>query len=275
MKILHEFAAEIEKHVRPATYPFAIKLLKSEEEIPEGALRPKKDWGTCISTCQVFSLVRRRGFTIAQLKEDMWCPEPVIGFGLAETPQFFLEGHNRYPHGVETLEAGANWAREFPRLEFGQYVGVVAAPLSKVTFEPDLVVIYCNSIELLRLLLATAFKDGKDVISQLSGHAACVYTVVPALKSGKCYVAVPCRGDRNWAGAQDDEMIFTIPRALLDDLVLGLGKAGTGHVPTTPAMLPEYKLSPSYAKMARMMGMKKSDESEIQGFAYEERQPYE
>ena len=68
-----------------------------------------------MSTCQCFSLSRRFGTTIAQLKEDMWCPEPVLGFGLAEPPRYFLEGRNRYPDGVETLEAGANWAREFPR----------------------------------------------------------------------------------------------------------------------------------------------------------------
>jgi len=275
MNVLHKFAEEIEKHVRPATYPFAVRLLRPGEEVPEGAKRPKRDLGKCLSACQGFSLARRYGMSIAMLKEDMWCPEPVIGFGLAEPPQYFLEGYNRYPDGVETLEAGANWAREFPRLEIGQYVGVVAAPLSSVNFEPDVVVIYCNSAQLLRILLAVAFKDGRDITSQLSGHAACVYTVVPALKTGKCYVTIPCRGDRNRAGAQDDEIIFTVPRAKLDDLVLGFGKEGTGRVPSTPMLVSEYKLSPSYAKMAGLMGMKKSDGSEIQGFTKKERLPHE
>lgn len=211
--------------------------------------------------------------SIAMLKEDMWCPEPVIGFGLVEPPQYFLDGHNRYPDGVESLEAGANWAREFPRLEVGKYVGVVSAPLFTATFEPDVVVIYCNPAQLLRLLLATAYRDGRDVTSRLSGHAACVYSVVPAMQTGKCYVSVPCRGDRRRAGAQDDEIIFTVPRAKLDDLIIGFGKRGTGRVPLTPMMTTEYKLSPSYAKMARLMGMKRSDGTEIEGFA--ERLPYE
>lgn len=270
---LRKYAEEIEKHVRPATYPFAVKMLRSVDEIPEGAKRPKRDFAKCLSACQGFALVRRYGMSIAMLKEDMWCPEPVIGFGLAEAPQYFLEGRNRYPGGVESLEAGANWAREFPRLEAGQYVGVAATPLSRANFEPDVVVIYCNSAQLLRLLLATAYKDGRDVTSQLSGHVACVYAVVPAMQTGNCYVSVPCRGDRNRAGAQDDEIIFTVPRAKLDDLVLGLGKEGTGSVPTTPMMVPEYKLSTSYAEMARLMGMRKSDGSEIQGFS--EKLPFE
>jgi uncharacterized protein (DUF169 family) len=174
---------------------------------------------------------------------------------------------------VESLEAGANWAREFPRFEPGRYVGIAAAPLSKTNFEPDAVVIYCNSLQLLRLILAAAYKDGRDIVSRLSGHAACVYAVVPPILTGKYYVAVPCRGDRSRAGAQDDEMIFTIPVERLEDLVTGLGKEGTGSVPTTPMMVPEYKLGPSYAEMARLMGMKRSDGSEIQG--YSEKLPYE
>ena len=27
------------------------------------------------------------------LKEDMWCPEPIICYGLVEPPSYFLEGH--------------------------------------------------------------------------------------------------------------------------------------------------------------------------------------
>jgi len=270
---LRKYADDIERHVKPTTYPFAVRMLRSVGEIPEGAKRPKRDFGKCLSACQGFTLARRYGMSIAMLKEDMWCPEPVIGLGLAEPPQYFLEGHNRYPGGVESLEAGANWAREFPRLEAGKYVGVVAAPLSTANFKPDVVVIYCNSAQLLRLLLAIAYKDGRDVTSKLSGHAACVYAIAPAMQTGNCYVSIPCRGDRNRAGAQDDEVIFTILWARLDDLVLGLRKEGTGSVPITPMMVPEYKLSPSYAELARLMGMKKSDGSEIQGHA--EKLPYE
>lgn len=216
---------------------------------------------------------RRYGMSIAMLKEDMWCPEPVIGYGLVEPPKYFLDGHNRYPKGVETLKAGANWAREFPRLKVGKYVGVVSAPLMMANFEPDLVMIYCNSAQLLRLLLGIAYKDGRDITSRLSGHAACVYSVVPAIQTGQCQVSIPCGGDRGRAGAQDDEMIFTVPRKKLDDLMLGLEQEGTGKIPTPFSMIPEYQMSVSYAKLARLMGMKKADGTDIQ--RYTESAPYE
>lgn len=271
MGMFNDYGRRIEEQIRPASYPLAVKMLESPEDIPKEAKTPRSDYGACMATCQCFSISRRYGETIAQLFGDMWCPEPVIGFGLAETPKFFLEGHNRYPGGVASLEAGANWALEFPRLEAGKYVGLVSAPLKTASFEPDVAVIYCNSAQLLRLLLGIAYEDGRDITTVLGGHSACVYALVPSLLKGECQVAVPCRGDRGRAGAQDEEMIFSVPKDQIGRLADGLEQRGTGSYPTGFSMTPEYELSESYAEMARLMGMKRADGSEIRGHTGEER----
>lgn len=271
MNSYSEYGRRIEEQIRPSTYPMAVKMLEVEKDMPSEAKRPKRDYGACMATCQCFALSRKYGETVAQLIEDMWCPEPVIGFGLAEPPKYFLDGHNRYPGGVASLEAGANWAREFPRLEAGRYAGIVSAPLRTASFEPDVAVIYCNSAQLLRLLLGIAYKDGRDITSVLGGHAACVYAVVPPLLKGGCQVAVPCRGDRGRAGAYDDEMIFSVPKGQIGRLAHGLEQKGTGSYPTGISMVPEYELSESYAELARLMGMRKADGSEIRGYTAEER----
>jgi uncharacterized protein (DUF169 family) len=271
MNIFNEYGKRIEKQIRPKSYPLAVKMLEKEDDIPDEAKRPRRDFTACMSTCQCFALSRTHGTTIAQLFEDNWCPEPVIGFGLAEPPQYFLDGNNRYPDGVKSLEAGANWAKKFPRFETGKYIGVVSAPLTTSSFEPDVAVIYCDSAQLLRLLLGIAYRDGRDVSTVLGGHAACVYAVVPAINEKMCQVAVPCRGDRGRAGAQDDEMIFSVPKEKIGDLALGLEHEGAGSIPTRFSMKPEYELSPSYAEMARLMRMTRADGSEIKGHSEEER----
>lgn len=271
MNKFNEYGKRIEEQIRPLSYPLAIKMIEKDRDIPKDAKRPKRDFKKCMSTCQCFSLSRKFGETIAQLFEDMWCPEPVIGFGLCEPPQFFLEGHNRYPIGVASLEAGANWAREFPRFKVGKYMGVVSAPLRTARFEPDVAVIYCNSAQLLRLLLGIAYEDGLDITTVLGGHSACVYAVVPTMLKGKCQAAVPCRGDRGYAGTQDDEMIFSVPKEQIGRLAHGLEQLGTGSIPTRFSMTPEYKLSTSYGEIARLMGMKRADGSEIRGYTAEER----
>jgi uncharacterized protein (DUF169 family) len=266
----NDYGRRIEEQIRPASYPLAVKMLRSPDEVPEGAERPKRDYGACMSTCQCFSLSRKFGKTVAELFEDMWCPEPVIGFGLAEPPRVFLDGLTRYPDGVSSKEAGANWAREFPRFKPGEYIGIVTAPLRTASFEPDAAVIYCNSAQLLKLLLGIAYKDGRDITTALGGHSACVYAVVPSLLKGECQVSVPCRGDRGYAGAQDDEMIFTAPKDKIEELAFGLEQRGTSSMPTRFTMSPEYKLSKGYAEAARQMGQKRANGSKIEG--YDEKQ---
>ena len=253
----HSYAEELDKRLRLGTFPLAVKLLEKEGDIPEGARRPVKEFGYHLSTCQAFSMSRRQGVLLVMLKEDMWCFEPVIGYGLAEPPQYFLDGHNRFPRSVASLEAGSNWAQAFPRLELDKYVGVVSAPLMTVNFEPDVVVIYCNPAQLTQLLLSAEYKDGRDIACTLSGRAACVYSVVPVAQTGRFQVALPCPGDRRWAGAQDNEIIFSAPKERLEELMVGL-RCRDDFMRGQPTMFsfrPEYELEESYAKIAGMLGM--------------------
>jgi len=255
--MFHEYGEELERRVRLKTFPLALKLLEKEEDIPKEAQRPLKDFGYHLALCQGFAMSRREGTTLAMLKEDMWCFEPVVGYGLAEPPEYFLEGHNRFPRDVKTLEAGSHFAYEFPKLEVGRYIGVVSAPLITATFEPDVVMIYCDSAQLSLLLRGRECKDGFNLKCSLSCHAACVYGVVPAIQSGECQVAVPCGGDRYSAMAGDDEIIFTVPKGRLEDLITGLRYVHeTGSkLPKGYRMQPEYELDPAYAEIGKMMGM--------------------
>ena len=256
LKVYQEYGEEIERRLRLKTFPLALRLLENEEDIPEGAKRPLRDFGRHLSLCQVLQMSRREGKIMAMLKEDHWCFEPVVGYGLGEPPEYFLEGHNRYPRDVETLAAGQNYALEFPRLEVGKYVGIASAPLRATSFEPDVVMTYCDSTQLCLLLLGREYKEGYNLKCALSGHAACVYSVIPALQGGECQVAVPCRGDRYRAMAGDEEMIFTVPRGKLDDVMLGLRRieATGSKLPQGYSLLPEYPLQKSYKDIAGMMG---------------------
>jgi uncharacterized protein (DUF169 family) len=133
---------------------------------------------------------------------------------------------------------------------------VVSAPLRTTSFKPDLVVIYCDSAQLSLLLLGREYKEGYNLKCVLSSHAACVYGVVPAVQSGECQVAIPCRGDHYRAMAGDDEIIFTVPQGKLEELVAGLRYVNSmgSKFPKGYTLHPEYPLLESYEKIARMMG---------------------
>jgi len=254
-----ESANEIERILRLQTYPLAIKMLKTGEEVPEGATRPVKDLGSHIAACQGFSLSRRQGMTLAQLFEDSWCFEPVMGFGFVEPPDYFLQGHNRYPDTARTLESAQTWAGSVPHLPYGEYAGILSAPAGEAGFEPDLLMIYCDPSQLTQLLIAKDWIDGIDVTCKMSGHAACVYAVVPTLKTGGWAVTSPCRGDRMRAMARDDEVIVSIPTSAVPDAAAGLGhlqtKAKGWGLPRPLSLRMEYELPPNYAEIGKMMGM--------------------
>jgi uncharacterized protein (DUF169 family) len=257
---MHAAAEDLERYLRLKTYPLAIRLLREESEIPEGAKRPKRDEGTQYNLCQAFALSRRNGYTMAMLTEDMYCFEPVVGYGMGEPPQEFLNGENRYPGDVESQEAGRRYAEQFPRLKTGEYIGVLSAPLAKATFEPDVVTIYCDSSQLVVLLMAREDWSGGNLPTALSGHAACVYGVVPAVRDDTYQVAVPCRGDHITAMAGDDEMIFTIPSSKLEEFMTGLrtiigGDGKLTRLPMIHEMKPAAVQPQSYARMAELMGM--------------------
>ncbi len=254
----NSYGEELERQLKLRTSPIAIKLLQKEADIPEKAIRPKRDWGLHLALCQAFAKSRREGAMIAMLKEDHWCYIPVIAFGLAKPPESFLEGSTDFPERIADLAAARNLAKAFPRLNFGKYAGLVSAPLKTANFQPDLVVIYCNSAQLRYLLAAIKYKEGCLVTSRLDPSAACVQCTVPVLQSGECQVTVPCGGDRKRALAQDDEMIFSVPGGKLEDLILGLrhfDDVGQGYGTFAPDMRLEYPLPDIYLKVARMMGM--------------------
>jgi len=262
LEYLQKWAEEISRRICLKTFPLAIKLIEGEEDIPKEAVRPLRDLGYHMLLCQVFATSRRDGTLMAALKEDMYCFEPVVGYGMAEPPQYFLEGNNRFPEDVESLEVGKNYAADFPRLPVGKYIGIMSAPLRTTNFEPDLVMIYCDSSQLSLLLLAREYKIGHDLRQNLSSHAACVYSVVPVMQTGECRVAVPCRGDHYCAIAGDDEMVFSIPMRKLGDLMTGLRFLETtgSRLPKNYDMKREPEFPGSYMKIAKMVGMLKDED---------------
>ncbi|MFC2002572.1 DUF169 domain-containing protein [Chloroflexota bacterium] len=256
--VFRGYGESLEKLLRLKTYSLAIKLLEKEEDIPEGAKRPRKDYGYRMLACQAFSESRRAGATIVQTKMETWCSEGAVGYGFIEPIEYFLEGNTRFLEGiVSTREAAKFWAHEFPRLEYGKYAAIVSAPLVEVNFEPDLVMLYGNSAQIAQLLSARTWIDGYDITCRMSAQGACVHAVVPVIQTGECQVTFPCVGDRRRAFAQDDEVIFSAPIEKVESLIAGLttfNKRGAGF-PVVPKMEREPEMLKSYMEMARLTGM--------------------
>lgn len=255
---IRKMGIEMEEWLKMRVHPVAVKLLKSKKEIPEGAILPKRDFGYKLALCQAFSMSEDGNEKIiAMFKEDHYCFEPVIGLGLVKKQEGFFDGTHRYPDSAKTLAAGAEWCKKMPTLEEGLYKGIVMAPIHKCNFMPDLIFLHVNGLMLTYLLIVKNYIDGKDLCCQLSGHAACVYAIVPAMKEKKCYIAIPCKGDRTHGKAQDGDIMFTMIPEMLPDFIEGMRfeqKNGWG-LPITRYTKEEYPLHPKYKEYGRKMGL--------------------
>ena len=239
------------------TYPIAIKMLRDETEIPKGAQRPKKDLGEHYSACQAFGIVRRRGTSLAMFIEDHWCFEPIIGYGLVETPEDFLEGSGS-DFFIMDKKAAKERNNSIPIMPYGRYKGMVLAPLHKANFVPDLTVIYCNATQLRHMLFAMMRENGYRVSSTIDPLWSCVYSVVPSLLTGDCKVTVPDPGEFERGGAEDDEMMLTIPEGKMEELMSGVyhyDKMGMGYRSFGREIKGDFKQPPFYRDYFKKWGL--------------------
>jgi len=255
---LNRYGEELERLLLLRTSPIAVKMVEREDDIPEGTLRPKRDRGVHLAQCQAFAMSRRQGIAVALLKEDHWCWDPLISFGLVEPPDLFLEGRILFPHMVASLEAAKNLAKTSPRLEFGRYIGVLSAPLKTAKFEPDLVMIYCNPAQLRSMLLGMKYREGYQVTSTFDPIGSCVYSTVPVLLSEQCQITLPDPGDYERALAGEDEVIFSVPKDRMEELMLGLrhlDERKLGYTHLAQEMRPDFPRPEFYRKLYQMWGL--------------------
>jgi uncharacterized protein (DUF169 family) len=212
MPTLKEFnnsGEEFERVVSQRSAPIAVKMLKSEAEIPPGALRPKKDRNKHYAQCQVFSLSRRDRLTIAMLKDDNWCLGPLLAYGLVDT---------------QTPNArGGNPSMQYKRFEYGKYIGILTAPLKTAAFEPDLVLLYTDTNQLRDMLLSLKEEEKPKVRSNFF-PISCAFCITNPILDNEYWINLPDPGEYVRALTQPGEMMFSIPTPKLTDFMEGLRK---------------------------------------------------
>lgn len=255
----NSYGEELEKLLVLRTSPIAVKMLEKESDIPQGAIRPKRDYGYHIAQCQAFAMSRRgRKATIAMLKEDSWCPAPVSAYGLA-LPREEITG---FPYMFENKQAAEKLSESSPQFDYGKYIGIVSAPLKLASFEPDLVLIYSNTAQLRSILLAVKYKEGMLVTSDFDPLRSCVFSIIPVILNGQFRITLPDTGEQYRTMSGEDEIIFSAPRNKIQELVLGLRhfeEMTKDHVHRFTGldfdMRPDFPQPEKYIKMFKQWGI--------------------
>lgn len=218
-------SAAIDRYVRTETFPLAIRVVMDDAEIPEKARRPRRDLHIGVSICQGVSMARRYGWTIAMAGEDLSCPIALVAFAFREAPRFYAEGNLAKGMYTRDEEGARRTEAVVPRAEAPGTV--LVAPLARASFEPEVVAVYGNSAQVMRMVAAALFETGGSIVSEFSARADCADIVNRTRQTGRPQVILPCYGDRVFGQTQDHEMAFTFPWKDAESFMAGL--EGTHH----------------------------------------------
>jgi MtaA/CmuA family methyltransferase len=245
---------ELALYVRPQTFPVAIRMLRPGEPIPDRARRPARDFKKLSMNCQVIDMARRYGWMIALTREDSICSLGIAALGLEKPSHLFSSGTLCEGMYTETKQAGQRSEAAVDRFQAGEFSGLLVAPLDRTTFEPDIVCVYGNPAQVMRLTQAALWKRGGKLASAFGGRVVCADIIVTTMRTDQPQVILPCSGDRIFGQTQDHEMAFTIPWAQIEEIIEGLKGTHDGGIryPITQFMEYEAKLPPKYMDANRV-----------------------
>ncbi|WP_242343417.1 DUF169 domain-containing protein [Anaeromyxobacter terrae] len=247
-------AKHLEKHLRVATFPVGIRPLAPGEPMPAKARRPSKDLGAQVAICQCVALARRYGWTIAFSGEDLACPIAKAAFGFEDRIPYYERGSLAEGMYASCQEAGAAFESALPRFAPNEVSGVALGPLDRLTFEPETVVVYGNSAQVLRLVNAALYEKGGSFKTEFTGRGDCADIVIRTRQTKEPQLILPCYGDRVFGLAADDEMAFTFPFGMAEAIVAGLegtSRGGIRYPIPTFALRAHPAFPPSYVELER------------------------
>jgi uncharacterized protein (DUF169 family) len=221
-------AEALNRLIRPLTFPIAVKLARSVDEFPEKTRRPSTDMGFKTNLCVGMTMCRKYGWTVGMTADDNACPIAAYTYGWSEpeseTKKALIDFMVAMKYAANENAAKTSLVDgDQVKLSKGEYAGVVFSPLERTRIEPDVIMIFCNPAQLMRLVHGATQETGVSVQSVSSGRAGtCTEGVLQTFKTGEPKVALPGNGDRVWAMVQDDEMAFTVPANRLDSVISGL-----------------------------------------------------
>ena len=217
------YGALIEKLIRPATFPLAIKLIRSEDDIDTGYKRPLRDLGVQNFICQNFKMSRVYGWTMAVTEADTNCIPARGVYGWNKPSEREMKD---FTLGLYAKDAATE-------SKFSQHVhpapkgtkGLIISPLSRTKIVPDTVLIYCMPAQAMRFVQGYLFTEGGALEFTATGRVgSCHEGVLKAINTNQPQYVTLGNGDRVWGGAHDHEVMFSCPTGKLAILMEGLEK---------------------------------------------------
>ncbi len=221
-------ASQLKETLRLRTEPLGVAFLKDAAALPEKTRQPSRVFGKRVTICQGVTMARIYGWAVGLTQADIICVPGSLAFGFAPAEDPVLELGNLFCEVGFHREAGPalKEVESMPRFARQEIAAVYLCPLERLPLDPDVVVVYGNPAQLMRLIQAAAFSLGERIEGDFGGRVECSSYLIKPYRSGKVTVAIPGMGDRIFSMTQDDELVVSLPTRLLEGVLSGLKEAG-------------------------------------------------
>ena len=224
LELFQNYGKKFEELLRPLSFPIAIKLIKDKSKISANYKRPKSDLHLRTFICQIFKMVRSYGWSMAITEEDCICKLARGIYGWDQMTEESKNFGNQFSVGLyaKDIETAKKWQEKIYVLK-EKYLGLIISPLTRTKIEPDVVQIYCNPAQAMRLIQAYLYHKGGVLNFSSAGRgASCHEGVIKTMKTDEPQLIILGNGDRIWGGAEDSELMFSIPKSKLEIILNGL-----------------------------------------------------
>lgn len=247
-------AKEIEQYVRPETFPLGIRVIQQGQPVPDKARQPWRDLGAKVTVCQGISMARRYGWTLAMGAEDLSCPIALVAFGFRPHNSYYDDGNLVCGMYTESMETAARTEADVPKFSEAEHGVILVGPLGRLPLAPDVVLVYGNSAQAMKMVAAALYRTGGSLPSTFSARADCADIIIKTKQTDHPQVILPCYGDRVFGQTQDHEMAFTIPWAQMPTFIEGLKGTHAGGVryPVPHFLRYTPQFPPTYEKLRGM-----------------------
>jgi uncharacterized protein (DUF169 family) len=222
MAIWAEMTEDFKAMLRLRTEPVAFRRLEKAEDLNKLVNVVRVNRG--FSYCQVPFLVRVLGQTVGITKEDPVGDRCTRLHGLRPATEKSMQNEAAMLSTTwfASPEEALKQQRETPRVPVGE--AIVAAPLGKEKFEPEVVSIYGNPAQIMMILCGLQKEKYERFQFFFIGEGACADSVAQCYVSGKPALAIPCYGERAMGQVADDEIVIALPPGELGRAVSGMKK---------------------------------------------------
>ena len=204
--------------VKLITKPVAMKLIKSEDEIPEGFnLIDEK-----VRHCE---MVRKAslGEKFYSTAEEQMCLGGAGAIGFMEMPKKLANGEKYYSLGrFKDLESAKSLTSKLSIVE-DKHWGMLYAPLDEADFKADVIQIITEPVGGMKLAQSIVYASGEKINPNFAGiQSLCGDAFAnPYIEKGVNFT-LGCDGSRKAADVKDNEMAIGISADKIDEVISGL-----------------------------------------------------